>query len=57
MLTVGKNAEKYGVSRTALLYCDRLGLVSPSARGENGYRLCDAEDEARLAGVGALRIS
>lgn len=34
MLTVGKIAEKYGVSRTALLYCDRLGLVSPSARGK-----------------------
>jgi DNA-binding transcriptional MerR regulator len=51
MLTVGKIAEKYGLSRTALLYYDKLGLVSPSARGENGYRFYNEADEARLGQV------
>ncbi len=51
MLTAGKLASKYGISRTALLYYDRLGLVCPSVRGGNGYRMYGEEDEARLRQV------
>lgn len=51
MLTAGKLASKYGISRTALLYYDRLGLLCPSVRGDNGYRLYGEDDEARLKQV------
>jgi DNA-binding transcriptional MerR regulator len=51
MLTAGKLAAKYGVSRTALLYYEKLGLIQPSVRGENGYRLYGEEDDSRLRQV------
>lgn len=50
-LTAGKTAAKYGLSRTALLYYDKLGLVSPTARATNGYRLYSEEDQERLRQV------
>lgn len=50
-LTTGKTAAKYGLSRTALLYYDKLGLVSPTARAANGYRLYSDEDQQRLRQV------
>ncbi len=50
-LTTGKTAAKFGISRTALLYYDKLGLVSPTARGANGYRLYTEEDQERLRQV------
>lgn len=50
-LTTGRTAEKFGISRTALLYYDKLGLVSPTARAANGYRLYGEEDQQRLRQV------
>lgn len=50
-LTTGKTAAKYGLSRTALLYYDKLALVSPTARAANGYRLYSDEDQQRLRQV------
>jgi DNA-binding transcriptional MerR regulator len=50
-LTIGKLASKYGISRTALLYYDKLGLVSPTDRGVNGYRFYTEEDQQRLRQV------
>ena len=50
-LTTGKTAAKFGISRTALLYYDKLGLVSPTARDANGYRLYSDEDQQRLRQV------
>ena len=48
MLTAGKLAKLCGISRTALLYYDSLGLLSPSARSDSGYRLYDDEDAEKL---------
>ncbi len=39
MLTVGKLAEDFGLSRSTLLYYDRIGLLQPAARTEKGYRV------------------
>ena len=43
--TIGK---KYGLSRSTLLYYDRLKLVRPTYRTSAGYRLYSVEDEKRL---------
>jgi DNA-binding transcriptional MerR regulator len=53
--TVGKLAREFGLSRSALLYYDRMGLLSPSARTAAGYRLYDEEDRERLRLILAYR--
>lgn len=45
----------FGLSRTALLYYDGIGLLSPSARAENGYRMYSEEDIERLRQIISLR--
>lgn len=47
-LTVGVLAGRSGLSRTALLYYDRLGLLKPRLRSRAGYRLYSAADAERL---------
>jgi DNA-binding transcriptional MerR regulator len=53
--TIGELARAAGVSRSALLFYDRRGIVRPSRRSAAGYRLYDAADEARLAQVRLYR--
>ena len=47
-LTVGRLARRFGLSRSALLYYDRIGLLRPSARSSANYRLYTAADQRRL---------
>lgn len=54
-LSVGRVARAAGVSRSALLYYDRLGLASPSARSAAGYRLYAPADVERVLRVVRLR--
>ncbi len=55
MLPISQVGRKFGLSRSALLYYDRLRLVRPSYRTAAGYRLYSAEDEARLAKIRRYR--
>lgn len=55
--TVGQLAKHGGVSRTTLLYYERVGLLVPSARSEAGYRLYTRLDMARLLQVREYRAS
>ena len=55
MHTVGRLASRYGLSRSALLYYDRIGLLSPSERSDSGYRLYSDQDVARLERILLLR--
>lgn len=48
MLTVNQLAKKYKLSRSALLYYDKIGLLKPSVRSQSNYRLYTAEDDNRL---------
>lgn len=48
MLTISALARRHGLSRSALLYYDRIGLLTPSGRSRAGYRLYTPEDERRL---------
>jgi len=57
MIPISQIAKKYGLSRSTLLYYDRLGLVRPSYRTAAGYRLYQEEDEARLKEVCRYRAA
>ncbi len=54
-MTAGKLARQFGMSRTALLYYDEMGLVKPSERSPAGYRLYNQADQKRLETVIAYR--
>lgn len=55
MITVGKAAKMFGLSRTALLYYDDIGLLKPSMRTEKGYRVYSDGDIERLRQIISLR--
>lgn len=47
-LTIGQLARRFGISRSTLLYYDKLGLLQPTGRSESGYRLYGREDIQRM---------
>lgn len=47
-ITIGEIAERSGFSASALRYYERIGLVTPVARSDAGYRLYDDRTLARL---------
>jgi DNA-binding transcriptional MerR regulator len=55
-LTIGQLARRAGVSRTALLNYERLGLIA-AARTETGYRVYDAPAVARMEQIRAYRAT
>jgi MerR family transcriptional regulator, thiopeptide resistance regulator len=55
--TIRQLAAQFGLSRTALLYYDRLGLLRPEYRTSAGHRLYAEADEARLARICELRAA
>lgn len=57
MKTVRQVAQAFGLSRTTLLYYDRVGLLRPFHRTSAGHRLYSAEDEGRLARIRELRAA
>ena len=48
MITVGKLAERFGLSRTTLLYYERIRLLRSTTRSQSGYRLYGEDAVARL---------
>ena len=54
-LKVGELAKRSGLTVRALHHYHAIGLLSPSARAENGYRLYGRDDIARLHQIQALR--
>ncbi|MFB9244993.1 MerR family transcriptional regulator [Massilia antarctica] len=54
-LKIGELAKRSGLTVRALHHYDSIGLLSPSARSDAGYRLYDRDDIARLHQVQALR--
>lgn len=57
MKTITALARSAGLSRSTLLYYDRIGLLVPSARSAAGYRLYAAADEARLEQIRSYRAA
>ncbi|MEW5772262.1 MAG: MerR family transcriptional regulator [Thermodesulfobacteriota bacterium] len=56
-MTVGRLARRFGLSRSTLLYYDRLGLLRPSGRSSGDYRLYEEADVARLEAVCRYRAA
>lgn len=54
-LTVGQLAKRTGLTVRALHHYDSIGLLTPSARSDSGYRLYQRDDIARLHQIQALR--
>ncbi|MEN6623714.1 MAG: MerR family transcriptional regulator [Smithella sp.] len=55
MFQITKLARKFGLSRSTLLYYDRIGLLKPSERSKSGYRLYSQNDYDRLATICSFR--
>lgn len=55
MLTVSRLAKKYHISRTAILYYERAGLLTPGYRSDNGYRWYGENEARRLESILAYR--
>jgi MerR family transcriptional regulator, thiopeptide resistance regulator len=55
MITISALVKKSGLSRSALLYYDRLGLLKPSDRSRSGYRLYSTADAERLERICLFR--
>lgn len=54
-MTIGRLARRVGLSRSTLLYYDRLGLVRASGRSPAGYRVFSDDDRRRLEVVCTYR--
>ena len=51
MYTVGRLARKFGLSRSTLLYYERIGLLFPTGHAKGEYRHYSEADAERLANV------
>lgn len=50
-LSVTRLGRRFGLSRSTLLYYDRIGLLSPSERSHAGYRVYGERDVKRLKAI------
>jgi len=55
MYKIAELGKLFGLSRSTLLYYDRIGLLSPSARSGKGYRLYSEADRERLEAICTFR--
>lgn len=55
VLKIGELAARSGLTVRALHHYDSIGLLTPSARADSGYRLYNSNDVARLHQIQALR--
>jgi len=51
MITISRLARQFSLSRSTLLYYDRIGLLRPSGRSPSNYRLYTGEDQQRLGKI------
>ncbi len=49
--TIGDLSKAFGLSRSTLLYYDKLGLLKPSARSHANYRYYNEQDYQRLTKI------
>ena len=55
MFSISQLAQKFGLSRSTLLYYDKIGLLSPSQRSLNNYRRYSNHDAHRLKVICSFR--
>lgn len=49
--TIGRLARRHGLTRSALLHYDAIGLLRPTGRSSGDYRVYEAADDERLAAI------
>ena len=49
MLKIGELAKHAGISRDALRFYEKHGLIAPNTRTESGYRLYSKSDVVRIS--------
>ena len=55
MLSISQLAKKFNLSRSALIYYDKIGLLKPSARSESNYRIYIEENIKNLERICVYR--
>lgn len=55
MFTIGQVAKKYGLSRSTLIYYDKIGVLKPGGRSESNYRLYTEDDMHRMERIMLFR--
>ena len=55
MFTIGYVSKKYSLSRSTLIYYDKIGILSPSGRSEANYRLYSDADLERMNRIQLFR--
>ena len=55
MYLITELARHFGLSRSTLLYYNKIGLLKPSARSRAGYRLYSPADRDRLGTICSFR--
>src|ERR1700736_610741 len=55
LLRISELAERSGVPSSTLRYYERIGLVEPLGRSDNGYRVYDEATVERLAFIGRAK--
>ena len=51
MYSIGTLVKQFGLSRSALLYYDKIGLLRPSSRTAANYRVYTDDDVARMGQI------
>jgi len=54
-MRISELARRHGLSRSTLLYYDRIGILSPSRRTPSGYRVYTTAEEERLERICTYR--
>jgi len=55
MFTIGHVSKTYSLSRSALIYYDKIGILSPSGRSEANYRLYSDADLEKMDRIQLFR--
>ncbi len=55
MFRIGELARQFGLSRSTLLYYDRIGSLCAAQRSKAGYRLYSRSDRERLEAICSFR--
>ncbi|MDE1462461.1 MerR family transcriptional regulator [Spartinivicinus poritis] len=55
MFTIGQLCKQFNLSRSTLLYYDKIGLLKPSTRSEANYRLYTEADKKKMELINTYR--